>query len=165
MILHILGSHYTYSEVPLGYFLQDLFGASRNMYDRLVHFSFGLLLGYPLREVFVRITKAKGFWGYWFPFEITLAFSCIYELIEWWAAISVDPSAGLAFVGSQGDIWDAQKDMLMAGIGAIIIMLITASINMFIQKDFKREFIDSLKPSKRDAPLGEKRLEKLLYKK
>lgn len=61
MILHVVGSHYTYAQVPFGYALQQWFGESRNMYDRLVHFSFGLLLAYPIREVFVRITRVKGF--------------------------------------------------------------------------------------------------------
>lgn len=117
MILHVIGSHYTYSEVPFGYTLQDWFGETRNMYDRLVHFSFGFLLAYPVREVFMRLAHAKGVWGYFFPIDITFALSAIYEIIEWRTAANVDLSAGLAFLGSQGDIWDAQKDMLMAGIG------------------------------------------------
>src|SRR3989338_10145353 len=116
MILHVIGSHYTYAEVPFGYILQEWLSADRNMYDRLVHFSFGLLIAYPVREAFVRISKARGFWGYWFPIELTLAFSALFEVIEWLTALSVDPSAGLAFLGAQGDVWDAQKDMLLAGI-------------------------------------------------
>src|SRR3989344_8326284 len=67
MILHVIGAHYTYSEVPFGYTLQNWFGADRNMYDRLVHFCFGLLLAYPVREVFMRLARAKGVWAYFFP--------------------------------------------------------------------------------------------------
>src|SRR3989344_2986373 len=120
MILHVIGSHYTYAEVPFGYILQGWLGASRNMYDRLVHFSFGFLLAYPMREVFVRITHVKGFWGFYLPLDITLSFSGVYEIIEWVTAEVVDPAAGLAFLGAQGDIWDAQKDMILAGFGALL---------------------------------------------
>lgn len=139
MILHVIGSHYTYAEVPFGDVLQVWLGASRNMYDRLVHFSFGLLLAYPIREVFLRLARVKGFWGYYLPFDVTLAFSALYEIIEWLAAASVDPQAGLAFLGSQGDVWDAQKDMAMAGIGALVAMVITVLVNLRYQKDFVAE--------------------------
>ena len=122
MILHVIGSHYTYAQVPFGYTLQEWFNSSRNMYDRMVHFAFGLLLAYPLREIFIRLSKVKGFWGYYLPIDITLAFSALYEIIEFLAAITVDPKAGLAFLGIQGDIWDAQKDMLAAFLGSTIAM-------------------------------------------
>src|SRR4051812_35937236 len=67
MCLHVVGAHYTYAEVPFGYTLQTFFGADRNMYDRLVHFSFGFLLAYPVREVFMRLGHVRGFWSYFFP--------------------------------------------------------------------------------------------------
>ncbi len=162
MILHVIGSHYTYAEAPFGYTLQHWFGENRNMYDRLVHFSFGLLFAYPIREMFMRLAQAKGIWPYFFPIDITFALSAIYEIIEWRTAANVDVSAGLAFLGAQGDIWDAQKDMLMAGIGAIITMLIVFLINMCLQKGFWKEMIQSIKPRKHDAPLGENRLEQYL---
>src|SRR4051812_11037971 len=110
MILHVIGSHYTYAEVPFGYTLQHWLGADRNMYDRLVHFSFGFLLAYPIREVFMRLSKVKGIWSYYFPIDLAGAFSAIYEIIEWLTARNVDAAAGLAFLGSQGDVWDTQKD-------------------------------------------------------
>jgi putative membrane protein len=162
MILHVIGSHYTYAEVPFGYTLQEWFNSSRNMYDRLVHFSFGLLLAYPIRELFLRVAKVKGFWGYYLPLDVTLAFSATYELIEWGTAAIVDPSAGLAFLGSQGDIWDAQKDMLMAGIGAIIAMLVTAAINWVYNPKFKKDMIQSFSIKKRDTPLGEIKLKQMI---
>jgi putative membrane protein len=125
-----------------------------------VHFSFGFLLAYPIREVFMRFANARGFWAYWFPAELTLAFSAVYEIIEWLAAIVVDPHAGLAFLGTQGDIWDAQKDMLVAGIGALIAMLVTGIINGIFKKDFARDFALSLKPRK--GILGEVALDRMI---
>src|SRR5882724_9552192 len=77
MILHVIGSHYTYAEVPFGYTLQNWIHADRNMYDRLVHFSFGFLLAYPIREMFMRLAKVKGFWAYIFPIDLLGSFSAI----------------------------------------------------------------------------------------
>lgn len=165
MILHVIGAHYTYSEVPFGYTLQKWLGADRNMYDRLVHFSYGFLLAYPVREMFIRLAHAKGIWSYFFPVDITFALSAVYEIIEWRTAANVDLSAGLAFLGSQGDIWDAQKDMLMAGIGAIIAMAVVLLINAALQKGFWREMIDSFKPRRHDGPLGEVKLREYLHQK
>ncbi len=162
MILHVIGSHYTYAEVPFGYTLQHWLGASRNMYDRLVHFSFGFLLAYPIREVFMRVAHSKGFWSFYLPLDLTLSFSAVYELIEWWTARSVDPAAGLAFLGSQGDVWDAQKDMGSAGLGALIAMIITAIIIAYYDKNFWKDFRASFSLDKRDEPLGETRLKKLI---
>ncbi len=162
MILHVVGSHYTYEKVPFGYMLQDWFGAERNMYDRLVHFSFGFLLAYPVREVFVRITKAKGFWGYYLPLDVTLSLSAVYEIIEWLTAQNVGSAAGIAFLGAQGDIWDAQKDMTMAGIGAILAMLIIFLINWRYNRNFGKELKESFKIGDHDAPLGEVKLAKML---
>jgi len=162
MILHVVGSHYTYAEVPFGFTLQDWFNSDRNMYDRLVHFSFGLLLAYPIREIFVRLTKAKGFWGYYLPIELTLAFSAIYELIEFGAVMIADPQAGLAFLGAQGDIWDAQKDILLATIGSIITMLVAFFINLRYNPVCLKEIKESFSIPKNDAPLGEVKLEKLM---
>lgn len=164
-ILHVVGSHYTYSLVPFGYTLQGWFGAERNMYDRLVHFSFGLLLAYPIREAFLRIAKVRGFWGYYLPLDVTLAMSAVYEIIEWLVAAKVDPQQALSFLGSQGDIWDAQKDMLSAGTGALIAMLIVASINVRYDRNFGREMKQSFRLDKNDQPLGEFRLRKLLARK
>lgn len=126
MVLHLIGSHYTYSEAPFGYTLQRWIGADRNMYDRLVHFAFGLLLAYPMREMFLRVAKSGGFWSYWLPVVLTLAFSAMYEIVEWGVAAHVDPGAGMAFLGAQGDPWDAQKDMLLAALGATITMVLVA---------------------------------------
>jgi putative membrane protein len=165
VILHVIGSHTTYGEVPFGFFLQDVFNSSRNMYDRLVHFCFGLLLFYPIREIFLRLSKARGFWGFWFPVELTFALAAIYEIIEWLTAIVVDPAAGLAFLGIQGDIWDAQKDMLLAGLGAILSSVITFFVRFKYDRNLWVEFVDSLKPRKNDEILGEVKLMELMKRK
>jgi putative membrane protein len=158
MCLHVIGSHYTYAEVPFGYALQDWLGASRNMYDRLVHFGFGFLLAYPIREVFCRLARVKGFWGYYLPLDVTLSFSAVYEIIEWYTARAVDASAGMAFLGSQGDVWDAQKDMLCAGVGATLAMIVIALINLRYNPDFGKELRASFHLSTEDRPLGEVKL-------
>jgi putative membrane protein len=155
MCLHVIGSHYTYAEVPFGFTLQEWLGTSRNMYDRLVHFSYGLLIAYPMREVFLRIVKMKGFWGYFFPVDITLSFSALYEIIEWRSAAHLPADLGLSFLGSQGDAWDAQKDMTLAGIGAVIAMIIVFLVRLRYDKDLWREIKSSFAKKKNDAPLGE----------
>lgn len=160
--LHVIGSHYTYAEVPAGYDLQRWFGAERNMYDRTVHFAFGLLIAYPLREIFLRVAKTRGVWGYWFPVELTLAFSAVYEIIEWLVAAAVSPAAGLAFLGAQGDVWDAQKDMLLAAAGAALAMLVVALIHWRYDAGFATELRESLRIRHGDAPLGEDALRELL---
>ncbi|MBP9757265.1 MAG: DUF2238 domain-containing protein [Candidatus Pacebacteria bacterium] len=145
LILHLIGAHWTYSQVPFGYYLQDLIDAPRNMYDRAVHFSFGLLMAYPIREVFVRVTGAKGVWGYYFPLDIVLSFSAMYEIIEWLTAQIADPSTGIAFLGSQGDIWDTQKDMAAAGVGALIAVLVVLTINYIYNRKLGSEMRESLR--------------------
>lgn len=162
MCLHVVGSHYTYAEVPFGETLQRWAGADRNMYDRLVHFAYGLLLAYPIREVLVRIARLRGFWAYFFPIDITFSFSAIYEIIEWQAAALAAPELGLAFLGSQGDIWDAQKDMLLAGTGALVAMIIVLLLNLWLYPNTGREIRESLTVPAGDKPLGEAKLEKWL---
>lgn len=162
MSLHVFGSHYTYSEVPLGYELQQWLGASRNMYDRFVHFLFGLLLAYPMREMFLRIARTEGIWGYFLPIVLVLALSAGYEIIEWLVAAKVDPSAGLAFLGTQGDIWDGQKDMLLAGIGATLAMTFVALVRWRYDPGFVHELRGSVSIKVDDAPLGEVKLRELV---
>jgi putative membrane protein len=158
MVMHVVGSHYTYAEVPFGFTLQRWLGSERNLYDRLVHCCFGLLLAYPVREVFVRITRARGFWTYYLPVELTLAFSAIYELIEWAAAARVSPEAGLAFLGAQGDVWDAQKDMALAGLGSVIAMAVTFLIVLRIDAGALEDLRESLRIPPDDQPIGERQI-------
>jgi putative membrane protein len=124
-ILHLVGAHYTYSEVPLGFWAAQKFDLSRNHFDRLVHFSFGLLIAYPFREILIRIGDVKGFFKYSLPVTMTLSWSAFFELIEWLFVSLVNPQLGVAYLGTQGDVWDAHQDMLLALIGSIITMIIT----------------------------------------
>ena len=158
MILHVIGAHYTYERVPFGYTLQHWLGAERNMYDRLVHFSFGFLLAYPIREMFMRVSGARGIWSYFLPFDVTMSFSMVYELIEWAYAAMAGGEAGAAFLGTQGDEWDAQKDMAMATLGGLISMCTVALINWKFDRNFGEELRQSLSVADGDRPLGEVRL-------
>jgi len=162
LCLHEIGSHYTYAKVPydqwslsvFGFSLNELIGWQRNNFDRIIHFLYGLLIAYPLREVYLRIADAKGFWGYFLPFNFALSTSLMYELVEWAAAEVFGGELGIHYLGTQGDVWDAHKDMLFAGIGALIAMLITMTINYSTQRDFSREWAYSLK-IKHPEPFGE----------
>jgi len=135
-------------------------GEGRNHYDRLAHFCYGLLLTYPAREVFLRVALVRGFWGYYLPLDVTMATSMIYELIEWGAAEFFGGDLGVAYLGTQGDPWDAQKDVALATLGGIITMLITAALNWRYQRDFAQEWADSLRV-KIPQPLGEDELQRL----
>ena len=118
LCLHVYGSKYTYAENPFGYWLQDLFSSQRNHYDRIVHFCFGFLLAYPMRELFLRWLKYPKMVSWILPIEITLSISAFYELIEWFVADIFFRAQGDAYLGTQGDTWDAQKDMLADTLGA-----------------------------------------------
>jgi putative membrane protein len=153
MMLHALGAHYTYAEVPYQQWF-PVFEGGRNHFDRLVHFLYGLLLAYPIREMFLRIGNVRGFWGYFLPLDLTMSTSMLYELIEWWAAEFFGGELGMAYLGTQGDVWDAHKDMALASLGALIAMVVTALINRRMQRDFAAEWAESIRV-KRKSPLGE----------
>jgi len=164
LCLHTIGSHYTYAEVPyeawtarLGFSANEIFGFERNHFDRLVHFLFGFLFVYPMREFFMRIAGTRGAWSYYLPVELVMAMSMLYELIEWAASNVVGGELGMAYLGTQGDIWDAHKDMGLATLGACLGMLIVAAINAYYQRDFADLFLHSLKV-KIPVPLGEVKL-------
>lgn len=143
MMLHAVGAHYTYAETPVGFWMQDWFGFERNHFDRVVHFSFGLLMAYPIREIFLRVANARGFFAYYLPFDVTLAFSGAYEIIEMVVALLVSPEAGDAYLGTQGDIWDAQKDMGLAALGALLCMAATGAIRGIRHKPHIPEYTAS----------------------
>jgi len=167
--LHLIGAHYTYSLVPYdewfravtGSSLNELVGWERNNFDRVVHFSYGLLLAYPVREVFLRVARLRGFWGYLFPLDITMSTSMLYELIEWGAAAYFGGELGQAYLGTQGDVWDAHKDMALASCGALIAMMMTAALNASLEHDFAAEWNESLRV-KDHRPLGEDEIRRLL---
>jgi putative membrane protein len=168
MCLHQVGAHYTYAEVPYDVWCQHLTGRTfnslvgweRNNFDRVVHFAYGLLLAYPVREIFLRVVNVRGFWGYFLPLDLTMSTSMLYELIEWGAAGLFGGELGQAYLGTQGDVWDAHKDMALASLGAAIAMGITAMLNWRFQRDFAAEWTESLRV-KHQAPLGEDELIRL----
>jgi len=128
LVMHAYAAHYTYSLTPLGFWLQENLGTTRNHFDRIVHASFGLLMTYPLREVGVRVLGLRGGWSYAVPGLVVLGISGGYEIAEYWAARVVDPELGTAFLGTQGDEWDSQKDMRLALAGALLSLALSAAV-------------------------------------
>jgi putative membrane protein len=125
---HEWGAQYKYSDVPLGEWMKPLLGSTRNHYDRVIHFGYGFMLAYPMQEWFMRSAGVWTKWSYLFPIQFTMACSAVYEIMEAFMATVLSPERGEEFVGMQGDIWDAQKDMFMAGIGAVLAMAIVAAV-------------------------------------
>jgi putative membrane protein len=169
LCLHEIGAHYTYAEVPYnewfkaltGDTLNSRLGWERNNFDRVVHFSYGLLLAYPVREIFLRVAAVRGFWGYFLPLDLTMSTSMIFELFEWAAAAAFGGDLGEAYLGTQGDAWDAHKDMALASLGALSAMLLTYAINRTLQRDFASEWAESLRV-KMPQPLGEDAIGRML---
>jgi putative membrane protein len=133
-VLHAVGAHFTYSLVPYdrwfemltGTGLNELLGLQRNHYDRFVHFSYGALLLLPTVELFDRYAPPRGAWRWLMPVFFVTSHSVIYELLEWLAVLIVAPSLGEAYLGTQGDAWDAQKDMALACAGSVLAMALFA---------------------------------------
>lgn len=161
LCLHTVGSHYSYSRVPMGNTLSQIFGWQRNHYDRIVHFAFGLCMAYPVRELFLRVAAVRGFWGYYLPLDVMMSLSMLYELVEWGAALAFGGELGAAYLGTQGDEWDAQKDMALATLGAAIAMSVTALINWKFDRNFGEEMRESVRV-KGKTPLGEVRLREMV---
>ncbi|WP_426735452.1 DUF2238 domain-containing protein [Myxococcus faecalis] len=129
VFLHVLvltyGGYYTYALTPLGNWVRDALELSRNPYDRLGHFVQGFFPAFIIREVLLRSTPLRrGGWLNFLTGSVALAISAFYELLEWWAALALDPAGGDAFLGTQGDIWDVQWDMFLALCGAVLAMLL-----------------------------------------
>ncbi|MBU2522757.1 MAG: DUF2238 domain-containing protein [Nanoarchaeota archaeon] len=119
MILHTIGGHYSYSEMPLFDWLAQVFDLSRNHYDRVVHFLFGALLFIPAYEFISKRLKVKYFWGYFSAFLFIIASKSIFEVIEFlWVLVTRSDIIGTHYLGMQGDQWDAQKDILLGSLGA-----------------------------------------------
>lgn len=129
LCLHEWGAHTRYAFVPAGEWMKQVFGTIRNDYDRIVHFSFGLLLAYPQYECLLRAGHLKRSWSLWLSPALILGYGAGYEFIEAGAATLLTPDAGEAFLGLQGDPWDTHKDMFMAFAGAAVTMLITAALS------------------------------------
>ena len=149
LCLHAIGAHYTYSLVPWddalrsvsGTSLNEVLGATRNHYDRVVHLAYGLLLVLPLREWLMRHAGVRGFWSYFLPMDIVLSTSALYELIEWGAALLFGGDLGAAFLGTQGDEWDTHKDMALAALGALVATIVIWAGNRTRGRDGTLEWL------------------------
>ena len=126
--LHTIGGHYTFSEVPFGWVTEWL-GAQRNHFDRLAHFTVGFY-AYPILEFIEtrRLSRHRAF-SLVFALAAIFAVAGLFEIVEWLYAALSDPVAGAEFLGSQGDLWDAQKDMLADGLGAVVACVVYAAVH------------------------------------
>ncbi len=134
VFLHMLilnyGGYYTYAKAPLGDWMKPLLHATRNHYDRIGHFALGLFPAIIIREVLLRKTPLqRGGWLSFIVANICLSIGAFWELIEWWTTLLVAGNVGEAFLGSQGDIWDAQWDMFLVLIGGIVALIFLARIH------------------------------------
>ena len=128
-LILMIGGHYTYSEVPVGYWFQETFDLSRNHYDRLGHFVQGFVPAILARELLLRKTPlVPGRWLTFLIIAVCLAFSAFYELIEWWTALLLGESAD-SVLGMQGDIWDSQWDMFLALLGACVSLATLSKVH------------------------------------
>jgi len=148
---HVVGAHYTYSEVPYDAWFERItdhslnaaFGWERNHYDRLVHFLYGLLLTLPFREAFLHLARVRWvFWSYLLPLSFILSTSLVYELLEWAAAVVLGGDLGMAFLGSQGDPWDAQCDSFCAMVGALLAIFIMVVAHFITGRDTALNWTD-----------------------
>ncbi|WP_253651146.1 MULTISPECIES: DUF2238 domain-containing protein [unclassified Vibrio] len=131
LCLHTIGAKYTFSEVPFDWF-NDMIGSDRNNFDRVAHFSIGLY-AYPIAEYLIHKNKFNKTFSCWFALFAIMSFAAGYEIIEWWYAELAGGDEGIAFLGSQGDIWDAQKDMLCDTVGAALSLFLMSAQRRFSQ--------------------------------
>lgn len=122
LCLHTIGAKYTFADVPFDWF-NNLIGSERNNFDRVAHFSIGLY-AYPIAEFLINKKKVSASFASWFALFAIMSLAAGYEIIEWWYAAVAGGDEGIAFLGSQGDIWDAQKDMLCDTMGAIVSLIL-----------------------------------------
>ena len=128
-LILILGGHYTYAHVPLGFWLQDAFDFARNPYDRIGHFVQGFVPAIVIREILLRRSPLRpGKWTFFLVSCVALAISAFYEFTEWWVAVLLGEGAS-AFLGTQGDEWDTQWDMFLCLIGAVSSQLLLSRIH------------------------------------
>jgi putative membrane protein len=148
-----VGAHYTYAEVPYDRWFEALTGSTfnqlvgwkRNNFDRVIHFAYGLLLAYPVRELVVPLAGVQGFWSFFLPLDLTMSSSSVFELFEWAAAEIFGGDLGIAYLGTQGDVWDAHKDMALASAGALVTMVAVVLV------DRRRSRAASLKAERRES--------------
>lgn len=133
--LHAIGTHTGYAHSPIGDWLKEALGLGRNPYDRIIHFGFGLLLAYPLRELLIRTGNLGGKVASWMAVNLILAASVVFEIVESVVAETISPGTGPAWLGAQGDQWDMQLDLAVALIGGLAAVLLIS----WRERAFKRE--------------------------
>jgi putative membrane protein len=131
--------------------LNDAFGLRRNHYDRLVHLAYGALLLLPFRELLMRSAGVRGFWSYFLPLDLVMSTSLLYELIEWGAVVVYGGDLGAAFLGTQGDEWDAHRDMALAGVGGLFAALAVLAVNRLQRRDVTLHWFAQLEANRGDA--------------
>ena len=131
VILHLYGAFYAYTKNAFGDWLQTTYHLWRNPYDRIVHFSFGFFMAYPYRELLINKFKVSKRASWLIPIEIAFSLGTVFELIEWGVAEFTTTATGETYVATQGDVWDAQKDIAMAALGAGSAMLILCFVKRF----------------------------------
>jgi putative membrane protein len=130
MLILLVGGHYTYAEMPLFSWLRDYYGWDRNYYDRLGHVAQGFIPAIISREILLRTSPLRpGKWLFFIVVCVCLAMSAFYEFIEWWVALASGSDA-VAFLATQGDVWDTQWDMFLAFLGAISAQLLLAKMHL-----------------------------------
>jgi putative membrane protein len=123
LLILVYGGYYTYALTPLGNWARDTFHLSRNHYDRVGHLALGVFPCFTIREVLLRRTPlTRGGWLYFLVLSVVLAVAAFWELLEWWVTLVAAADVGQAFLGSQGDVWDAQWDMFLALVGAAVVL-------------------------------------------
>ncbi len=120
LVMNTIGSHYSYSEVPMFEWIKEAFDLSRNHYDRLAHFMYGLTFYFPIYEFISKKLKVRGIWAHLVSFLIIIGTKGLYEILEFASIFFSSADTSTGFLGMQGDVWDAQKDMLLGGIGALV---------------------------------------------
>jgi putative membrane protein len=152
LVLHTIGAHYTYAKVPLGFWLEDTLNLQRNHFDRIVHFSFGFLMTYPVRELFMGLFHIRGILLYYLAIITPLGLSGFWEILESWFARAVRPELGQAALGSQGDVWDAQRDMAAAFYGSLVCLALIVLADAWRRRPASHETTDQSDSSLRSLP-------------
>jgi putative membrane protein len=125
VLILVYGGYYTYANTPLGEWAKQTFGFARNHYDRVGHVALGFFPAFVIREVLLRRTPLqRGGWLFFLVVSVALAIGAFWELLEWWTTLVVAGDVGTAFLGSQGDVWDAQWDMFLALVGAAVALVV-----------------------------------------
>ena len=126
----VYGGYYTYALTPLGNWVRDTFHLARNHYDRVGHLALGAFPAFTIREILLRTSPLeRGGWLYFLTVSVVFAIAAFWELLEWWVTLVASPGTGNAFLGSQGDIWDAQWDMFLALVAALVVLPLFARLH------------------------------------